>query len=514
MLRMNRYTIFIVMILFWVQGLNASTKAAGSADFELPEVNLPTVPHTNVSIVDYGAVSDGKTLNHTAIQKAIDELAAKGGGRVIIPAGMWMSGPIKLKSNIDLHVQQGALVVFSSDLDIYLNKSKKYDGPIMGRDLENVVISGKGVFEGAGDAWRPVKRFKMTDRQWGALLDRGGVLTKNDSIWWPSQAQVDIKRPRLVRLDDCKRVLIEDATFRNSPQFGLDISDCEDLTIRNVNVMNFWYAQNGDGIDLHSCKNVQIIGARIDVGDDALCMKSNAGKPLENVLIKDCVVYHGHGGFVIGSEELGGMNNIRVRDCLFLGTDVGIRFKSARDRGGLVTNIDIKNVNMFDIKEQAILFDMHYQAGLPINDHGMVTRATDAEFPAVTETTPRFQNISIRDIICRGAERAVMMAGLPEMFTEKILLENVSITAEHGMICMDARDIELRNVEIINKKGPALHVYNTQRVMVDSFKVADGIETPVRVQGKQNEELKIENSDFPKVKQPFTHIEDSFSAIN
>ena len=377
----------------------------------------------------------------------------------------------------------------------------------MGKDLENVAISGKGVFEGSGDAWRPVKRFKMTDKQWKGLLDRGGVLTQNDSLWWPSQAHVDIKRPRLVRLDDCKRVLIEDATFRNSPQFGLDLSDCEDLTIRNVTVLNFWYAQNGDGIDLHSCKNVQIIGARVDVGDDALCMKSNPGKPLENVLIKDCVVYHGHGGFVIGSEELGGINQIRVRDCLFLGTDVGIRFKSSRDRGGLVTNIDIKNMNMVDIKEQAILFDMHYQAGLPIDDHGMVTRAADAAVPAVTETTPRFQNISVRDLICHGAEFAVVMAGLPEMFTQKILLENVSISAKYGMICMDARDIELRNVDIINTEGPALHLYNTEHVVIDNFKVADGVETAVRLQGEQNKEWKIENSDVSNAKQPIKLIE-------
>ncbi|MBN1763781.1 MAG: glycoside hydrolase family 28 protein [Sedimentisphaerales bacterium] len=503
-MRINHHTIFIVMILLWIQGFNASIKAAGSADFELPQVNLPAIPATSVSIVDYGAVSDGKTLNHTAIQKAIDDLAAKGGGRVIIPSGMWMTGPISLKSNIDLHLEQGALVVFSGDFNLYPDRN----GLITGKDLENVVISGQGIFEGSGDAWRPVKKFKMTERQWNALLESSRVLTNNDSIWWPSQDHINIKRPRLVRLDDCKRVLIEDATFRNSPSFALDLSDCENLTIRNVNVLNFWYAQNGDGIDLHSCKNVQIIGARVDVGDDAICMKSNRGKPLENVLIKDCVVYHGHGGFVIGSEEVGGMNHIRVRDCLFLGTDVGIRFKSARDRGGLVTNIDIKNIDMVDIREQAILFDLYYQAGLPIDEHGMITRSADAQVPAVTETTPRFQNISIRDIICRGAEYAVIMAGLPEMFTQNILLENVSLTARYGMICMDARDIELRNVEIINREGPALHVYNTQRVMVDNFQIADGVEAAVRVQGKQNEGLKIENSDFSKAEQPIKHVED------
>ena len=206
--------------------------------------------------------------------------------------------------------------------------------------------------------------------------------------------------------------MLEDATFQNSPQFALDISGCEELTIRNANVRNAWYAQNGDGIDLHSCRNVQILGTRVDVGDDALCMKSNTGKPLENVLIRDCVVYHGHGGFVTGSEERGGMHHIRVRNCTFMGTDIGLRFKSGRDRGGLVSHIDIQGINMIDIKDEAILFDMHYQDDLPIDDDGMITRSENAEVPEITDTTPRFCNISIRDVICRGAERAVLLAGL------------------------------------------------------------------------------------------------------
>jgi polygalacturonase len=220
-------------------------------------------------------------------------------------------------------------------------------------------------------------------------------------------------------------------------------------------------------------------------------MKSNPGRPLENVLIQDCVVFHGHGGFVIGSEELGGVNNVRVRDCVFIGTDVGLRFKSARDRGGLVTNVDIQHVDMLNIAEQAILFDLHYQADVPLDKQGMVTRDPDAEPPPVTDTTPRFRNISIRDVTCRGAERAVLLAGLPEMPTQNVRLENVSITAKTGMVCMDAAGIELKNVEILNDEGPALHFFNAHDVSVDGFGYNENLAIPVRLQGTQNERLTL-----------------------
>lgn len=470
-------------------GLHAP-EAAPARD-EFPTVQLPSIPDRSVNIVDFGAVPDGKTLSTEAFAKAIHAASEQGGGRVVVPQGIWLTGPIVLKSSIDLHADEGALIVFSGDLELYRDENGKISNLISGKNLENIAITGRGVFEGSGDLWRPVKRFKMTDKQWKALLKRGGVLTRDDDIWWPAEEYVDLKRPRLVRLDDCKRILIEDASFRNSPQFALDISDCEELTIRNAHVFNFWYAQNGDGIDLHSCRNVQIVGTRVDVGDDALCMKSNTGKPLENVLIENCIVYHGHGGFVTGSEELGGMNNIRVRNCTFMGTDVGIRFKSARDRGGLVTNIDIQHVNMINIKEQAILFDMHYEDDLPIDEEGMITRPLDAEIPAVTDTTPRFQNISIRDVTCRGAERAVLMAGLPEMATRNIHLENISITAETGMICMDAQDITLKNVEILNEEGPALHFFNAQNVSVEGFRYNEKLKTALRLQGTQNDAITV-----------------------
>lgn len=469
----------------------SSRTCTAATDFVLPEVQLPNLSAESVSVADFGAAPDGRTLNTEAFAKAIAAAASQGGGRVVVPPGLWKTGPIALKSRVDLHLEEGAVVLFSGELDHYRTADGKIAHPISGKDLQHVAITGHGVFEGAGDHWRPVKEFKMTDKQWKALLDRGGVLTDDDEIWWPSEEHTRVKRPRLLRLDDCRQVLIEDATFRNSPSFSIDVSDCEDVTIRNVTVLNFWYAQNGDGIDLHSCKNVQILGCRVDVGDDAICMKSNPGRPLENVLVQDCTVLHGHGGFVIGSEELGGMNNLRVRDCTFLGTDVGLRFKSARDRGGLVTNVDIQGVNMIDIAEQAILFDMHYEAGIPLDDDGMVNRDPDSEPPAVTDTTPRFRDIAIRDVIARGAERAALIAGLPEMPVQGIRLQDISITAETGVVCMDAQNITLEDVEILCDEGPALHFFNAQDVNVAGFQTGATDGVPVRVQGTQNKNISL-----------------------
>ncbi|MDX5417815.1 MAG: glycoside hydrolase family 28 protein, partial [Hymenobacteraceae bacterium] len=164
-------------------------------EFDMPRVQEPTFGNYSVSITDFGAVSDGLTKNTAAFEKAIADVGAKGGGKVIVPRGMWLTGPIVLKSNINLHVEDGALVLFSKDFDDYPLVKTSFEGlntyrcqsPISGINLENVAITGKGVFDGNGDAWRPVKKGKMTDAQWKTLLKSGGVLSEDGKIWYPSE---------------------------------------------------------------------------------------------------------------------------------------------------------------------------------------------------------------------------------------------------------------------------------------------------------------------------------------
>ncbi|HXO78225.1 MAG TPA: glycoside hydrolase family 28 protein, partial [Puia sp.] len=332
--------------------------------FPMPEVVRPTFPDRDFRIADYGATGDGKALNTAAFQKAIRACAAAGGGRVVVASGKWLTGPIELSSHVDLHLEAGAVVLFTSDHSQYF-AGQRLISPISGRDLEDIAITGSGFFDGAGDSWRPVKKSKQTEAQWRSLLASGGTLSSDGEIWWPGRETASSPRPNMVSLVNCRRVLIQGVTIRNSPKFAFCPNNCTDLTMDSATIYNDWWAQNGDGIDISACKKVVIYNCTVNAGDDGICMKSSGARPdgpaLENVLIAGCTVGRAHGGFVIGSNTDGGMANIFVSDCLFSGTDVGLRFKSNKGRGGLVKDIFIQDITMRDIVREAILFDTYYE---------------------------------------------------------------------------------------------------------------------------------------------------------
>ena len=171
----------------------------------------------------------------------------------------------------------------------------------------------------------------------------------------------------MVSLISCNKVLLDGPVFQNSPAWCIHPLMCENLTVRNIDVRNPWYSQNGDGIDIESCKNSVVYNCTFDVGDDAICIKSgkdqegrDRGMPTENLIVKNCVVYHGHGGVTVGSEMSGGVKNMHVSGCTFIGTDVGLRFKSNRGRGGVVEKIFISNIDMINIPTNAISFNLYY----------------------------------------------------------------------------------------------------------------------------------------------------------
>lgn len=484
--------------------------------FRAPDVQEPNIPSRAVRVTDFGAVPDGKTLNTGAIEKAISKLSEQGGGRLIFPPGIWLTGPIALRSRIELHLDEGALIQFATNIALYpsLELSLKREmqtvttSPLHGENLHDVAITGRGVIDGNGQAWRPVKHSKMTERQWKELLNSGGVVLKgNDDIWWPSREAMADRRPTLLKLVNCQRVLLEGVTSENSPGWNLNPVLCEDVTVRNVTVRNPWYSQNGDGLDLEHCRNVIVRDSRFDVGDDAICLKSGKdargrriGVPTENVLIENCIVYHGHGGFTIGSEMSSGVRNVRVNNCLFLGTDVGLRFKSTRGRGGVVEKIYISNVRMIDIATDAIGFNMYYGGQAPIE--ASEGSGSQKAVP-VGEGTPQFRDIYIQDVVCRGARRAVMLQGLPEMPIRGIHLRNVSITAERGASCNDAADITLDNVGIFNHTGPVLSLVGSRNVRIDHLTYPAGASVLVSASGTNNADVVIANTDLKAASRDF-----------
>ncbi len=504
------YWFFVLLFISSLAVLPSILHSRGDADqtsIRFPEIPLPSFPDKKFNVVDYGAIGDGKTMNTDAIAKTISACAHAGGGQVVIPAGIWLTGPIQLKSNLNLHVEKGALVIFSPNRQDYPLIDTWFEGrpeyrcmsPIFGENLENVAITGVGVFDGSGEAWRPVKKFKMTATQWKELLASGGVVDQKGSTWWPSEAAMngaeylenlqktntpprredyekvrDYLRPVLLQLSRCKTVLLDGPTFQNSPAWNLHPLMSENITIRNITVRNPWYSQNGDGLDLESCRNVAIYNCKFDVGDDAICLKSGRdeagrrrGMPTENVQIYDCVVYHGHGGFVIGSEMSGGVRNIEIRDCTFIGTDTGVRFKSTRGRGGEVENVYIKRISMKDIPAAAIIFNMFYSGQAPIPDPGQATGFDAEQAMPVSEKTPQFKNIFISDVIVCGAAQAVALQGLPEMPLHNIELKNVSISSEKGLIAVNADQVKLVNVEILPQIGPVLAFHNSTNITIE-----------------------------------------------
>lgn len=513
--------------------------------FKMPLITEPVFPDNSVNIIDFGAVGDGQSLNTMAIADAIENVSEKGGGTVVIPRGLWLTGPIILKSNINLHAQEGALVIFSSDKELYPLVETSFEGvntirctsPIYGRDIENIAITGEGIFDGTGEAWRPVKKEKLTESQWKTLLKSGGIVSKDGKIWYPSESYLegqkksemnvpmqlgnlkdyerikDFLRPVMVSLVNCRKVLLDGPVFQNSPAWCIHPLMCEDLTVRNVTVKNPWFSQNGDGIDIESCRNTIVYDSNFDVGDDAICIKSGKDAdgrrraiPTENLIVKNCVVYHGHGGVTIGSEMSGGVKNVYVSGCTFIGTDVGLRFKSNRGRGGIVKNIHFSDIDMINIPTEAISFNMYY-GGLSISEmlaEGTNTETiTEAVLP-VTEETPQFKNISIKNVTCKGGFQAISLQGLPEMNLENILLENIIMETINGFFCMDANGIKLKNVYLKVSDFPIYTFYNSKNINFRADQIhGSAKDNPViSIRGAKSENIaidvkrKINNSNF------------------
>lgn len=474
--------------------------------FEMQQVEQPVFPEYSVNITDFGAVADGKTLNTEAINNAIKDVNSKGGGKVVIPAGLWLTGPIELKSNVNLYTEQNSLILFTDDFNAYPILETSFEGletrrcqsPISAWNAENIAITGYGVFDGSGDSWRPVKKGKMTASQWKSLLASGGVV-END-VWYPTAGSLkgakackefnnpegietdeewnEIRpwlRPVLLNIVKSTKVLLEGVTFKNSPSWCLHPLSCEHITIKDVKVFNPWYSQNGDALDLESCNYALIINNVFDAGDDAICIKSGKdedgrkrGEPCQNVIVKNNVVLHGHGGFVVGSEMSGGVKNIYVSDCTFLGTDVGLRFKSTRGRGGVVENIHIHNINMIDIPHEALLFDLFYggKGAGEETEEELIARMKTA-IPPVTEETPAFRDIYISGITANGVGRAMFFNGLPEMPIRNIDIKDVQITnAKAGIVISQAENVTIDNANV-ETEGEVLKVRFAKNVKVN-----------------------------------------------
>jgi DNA sulfur modification protein DndE len=442
------------------------------APFAMSLPAMPVLRHATFLVTDFGAIGDGQTLNTAAFAKAIAACSKAGGGRVVVPPGLWLTGPIQLQSNVNLEVQRGALVQFSRDKALYpaLPAGSPWGGgnptPLLYAYMaHDIAVTGGGILDGGGDAWRPVKKEKVTDAQWRALTASGGTLSNKESVWWPGNEARDY-RPFMVQLVNCAKILLQDVTLRNAPKFVVYPSKCTDLSMTGVNVFNEYYAQNGDGIDISASRGVLLYRCNVSVGDDGICMKSSGdytqtpdSASLENVVIAACNVYHAHGGFVIGSNTDGGMRRIYVTDCNYVGTDIGIRVKSNAGRGGLVREVYIDRIFMTDIVHEAISFNTYYEDAPAGSDPNKRSEPKPGK-------TPIFTDFHIRNVYCRGAGQAIALTGLPGTPVSHIYFDRVRISATTGLTTRDARDIELKGVSITADHGSPYQPEHTDDIRV------------------------------------------------
>jgi polygalacturonase len=419
--------------------------------FLLISISLQAADGSKVfDVRQFGAKGDGKTPDTVAIQKALDECGAAGGGTVEFSPGIYLSQPINIRTKTTMRLDAGATLLASTNQSDFMKtpgdwlqakSGNDFIPLIAGKDLTDVTITGKGTIDGNGSVW------------WG---EAEKARQKVSGFTLP--------RPNLIVLTRCQNVRLENLTVQNSPKFHFVPTECEGVVISNVTILAPERAANTDAIDPSSCKNVLITRCHIDVGDDNIAIK--AGKKLaerefasEDITVTDCTFLHGH-GVSIGSETAGGVRNMTVRNCTFENTDNGLRIKSQRGKGGIVENINYSDITMKNVNP-AITLTCYYMN----NSSGDTTRPVGAgtnSTPTIASNTPVFRNIHISNLKATCPKAAGIISGLPESLISNVVFENVQISAAKSFEIRNAKDIELKNVTVSVKAGPSFATENAQ----------------------------------------------------
>lgn len=457
---------------------------------ETIKVLRPQILDKNYDVLDFGELNDNPFNNQRTIQFAIDSVSSLGGGHLYLIPGVFETGPIEIKSGVDLVIPRNCYLKFIKKHEFYKPAIFDYEGkqaircnsPIKIWNAKNVMISGNGIIDGCGYYWRPCKTWKITtkDLEKREKISRFFIESKESKIWYPTESSYqgaligvdnisiedadkywDLFRPVLISIYKSERVMLKDITSSNSPAWNIHPLFSNELTFDSVKVKNEYSAQNGDGIDIESCKNVEVLNSLFEVGDDGICIKSGKNRearqikvPSENIYIHDNLVYHAHGGIVIGSEMSRGVRNLFAQNNTFIGTDVGLRFKSAIGRGGVVENLHFDNIYMSDILGEAIIFDLGYS--LYKMDH----EKTDDVAAIDEEDVPYFKDITIANIKINGAKTFLKINGINKDTVSNIHIENVSFKAEEFLNIKNCLNIRLVNVTNNNDINVENEIFN------------------------------------------------------
>ncbi len=385
-------------------------------------IKAPKFKNKDYPITDYGAVANNpEILNHEAINKAIDVCSANGGGRVVVPAGVWHTGPLTIKSNVNLHVEEGATLLFTTDAKYYPFVITRWEGVdcynhqplIYAYEQENIALTGKGTVDGGAtkqDWWAKCGAVKYGWEE-GMISQRTGrpKLLKWAEDKVPIEERMlteeDGMRPQLINFYKCKNVLMEDVTLLRSPFWVVHPLLCENVTIRGLHIEND--GPNGDGCDPESCKNVLIEGCFFNTGDDCIAIKSgrnNDGRawnvPSDTINVRNCKMVNGHGGVVIGSEISGGYKNLFVENCEMDSPllDRVIRIKTSNCRGGVIENVYVRNIEVGQCKEAVLRINLQYEN----------REICDRSFP------PIVRNVHLDNVTCQKSKIGVLLIGLED----------------------------------------------------------------------------------------------------
>ena len=421
-----------------------------------------------VDMKQAGAVTDGTTVNTRLINSTIERLAGEGGGTLFFPAGRYLTGPIRLKSNITLELEAGATLLFSTNFDDYLPFVEvRHEGVMMksfcpliyATDAENITIKGEGTLDGQGKAWWDEFFKVLIDlrdngkrdvNKYQPLFEKENDVKKIASETnedWHGTLDRRFFRPPFIQPIRCKNVRIEGVKIINSPFWTVNPEFCDNVTVDGVTIHNV-DSPNTDGINPESCCNVHISNCHISVGDDCITIKSgrdlqarNIGAACENITVTNCTMLSGHGGVVIGSEMSGGVRRVTITNCVFEGTDRGIRLKSTRGRGGIVEDIRISNIVMTDIKKEALTFNLKYSR-MPQEPK--------------SERTPVFRNIHISGVTVVDVNVPIQIVGLEEAPISDIVLRDIQIkNGKQPNEFKDCENILMENV-VVNGKNVSL----------------------------------------------------------
>jgi len=454
----------------------------------------PVIPDRVFDIRRYGAVGDGSTLNTRAIASAVEACAAAGGGRVIIPAGVWLTGPIRLQSRVELHLAPGAELRFATDPALYLPPVRtRFEGVecfnisplVYAADCSDVAITGTGTLNGQGESWWP---WRGRQREAVRALNRAeaeGTPVEERLFGTVRQAL----RPSFIQFMNCRRVLVDGVSVENGPMWTIHPIYSEDVVIRNVFVRT--EGPNTDGVVVDSCHGVLVENCGFATGDDCIVVKAGrgddgrrVGRPSESIVIRRCHMARGHGGIAIGSETAGGVRNVFAYGCSMDGVARGIWLKADPYNGGLIERVWVRDIAMGRIAGEAVRISALYGT-MPRNDAAPVA--------------PVVRDIRLSGITCRRALHAVRICGPPNGPIERVSIENAAIASRDGLRCLRGRDVNLDHVRIAVERGPVMVFADSRDVTISRCSGTSAGEAFLELEGAATENVTLRDNDVSGV---------------